>query len=303
MYRYQALLATGAIVTMLAGVSTPAAAAGSAPAGGRILSLAVSQGNGRGELRSARPDGTGMIDLGRELWWGQGPEYSPDGSLIAFAGGEYGFSIMTMKSDGTDDRWLADARCGPRGPHWSPDGRWLAFESCGDIWKLSSDGYAGGFVNLTNNFVNIDPSWAPHGRRIAAVADDGVRLYRADGSAPRVLTDLPHTFDLDWRPHGNTIAVEADGDLWLVDAVTGAKRQLTNTPGVVEADPVWSPDGRWLAYSSGTALPPPPPDPEQGPQYQVPFAQDPQIWLMTAAGTQRHSTGVSGIPASWRAAD
>jgi hypothetical protein len=46
-------------------------------------------------------------------------------------------------------------------------------------------------------------------------------------------------------------------------------------------------DGRWLAYSSGALLPPPEPDPENPfPPEPTWHAKDPQIWLMTAAGTR-----------------
>jgi Tol biopolymer transport system component len=43
----------------------------------------------------------------------------------------------------------------------------------------------------------------------------------------------------------------ADGtrDLWLKDLVTGALQRLTSTPGS-DTQPVWSPDSRYLAFSS-----------------------------------------------------
>ncbi|WP_433293112.1 TolB family protein [Actinoplanes sp. CA-030573] len=286
-------------MTLLAGAATPANAAASP--GGRILSVNASDGNSPGELRSARPDGTGMTDLGHEIYPLSSPDYSPDGTLIVYDGVH--FTIRTMKADGTDDQRIADAPCGPSRSRWSPDGRWIAFESCGDIWKLSSQGYPGGYFNLSNNLANSSPDWGPLGRRLAAPAEGTIRIYRADGSGWRVLTDLPRASDVAWNPRSTTIAVMAMGDLWFVDAVTGAKRQLTDTPDVVESHPVWSPDGRWLAYASGGVLPPPPPDEQPPPEPPTPVVKDPQIWLMTAAGSQRHSTGVAGIPTSWRAQD
>jgi tricorn protease len=45
------------------------------------------------------------------------------------------------------------------------------------------------------------------------------------------------------------IAFEYGGDLWIVDKAGGDARRLTSTPAV-EGDPQFSPDGRWLAFTS-----------------------------------------------------
>lgn len=45
------------------------------------------------------------------------------------------------------------------------------------------------------------------------------------------------------------IAFEYGGDLWIVDKAGGDARRLTSTPAV-EADAQFSPDGRWLAFTS-----------------------------------------------------
>lgn len=37
-------------------------------------------------------------------------------------------------------------------------------------------------------------------------------------------------------------------DVWVLDAATGAKRRLTLDARASSAGPIWSPDGRWLAY-------------------------------------------------------
>ncbi len=43
---------------------------------------------------------------------------------------------------------------------------------------------------------------------------------------------------------------EAHGEIFTVPAEKGNVRNLTNTPGVMERDPVWSPDGQKIAYFS-----------------------------------------------------
>ncbi|MFU8829190.1 MAG: S41 family peptidase, partial [Phycisphaerales bacterium] len=51
---------------------------------------------------------------------------------------------------------------------------------------------------------------------------------------------------------GKQIVVEARGDIWTLPADTdkGVTRNLTRTAGIAERDPIWSPDGRWIAYTS-----------------------------------------------------
>lgn len=54
----------------------------------------------------------------------------------------------------------------------------------------------------------------------------------------------------DLSPSGKRIVVEARGDIWTLPAETGVTRNLTRTSGVAERDPLWSPNGKWIAYLS-----------------------------------------------------
>ena len=305
MIRYRSVLATGAIAATLLAIAPAGAAQASARAGpsGRILYLEVDRSDGGGQLRSVRPDDTEAVGYGRELSWSASPDYSPDGTRVAYT---ESFSVYVFSAvDGSGDHRLGEAPCGTAFPRWSPDGKWVALESCGDVLAVSSDGAAAGPRNLTASEQNdLWAAWSPTGTRIATAIYPGVHVYRTVGpsSAPRAVSDLPQARGLDWSPDGRTLAVEAAGDLWLVDAVTGRERRLTNTPGVFESSPTWSPDGRWLAYGSGPVAPPIPPNPGDPPPPINTASLDPQIWLMTAAGTHRHSTGVDGVPTSWHAA-
>ncbi len=54
----------------------------------------------------------------------------------------------------------------------------------------------------------------------------------------------------DISPTGKRIALEARGDIWTAPAKNGSARNLTETSGAAERFPMWSPDGRWIAYIS-----------------------------------------------------
>jgi tricorn protease len=59
--------------------------------------------------------------------------------------------------------------------------------------------------------------------------------------------------DIAWgdiSPSGARVVLEARGDLFTVPAENGITRNLTRTSGVAERSPMWSPDGRWIAYFS-----------------------------------------------------
>ncbi len=51
-------------------------------------------------------------------------------------------------------------------------------------------------------------------------------------------------------PSGARAVFEAHGEILTVPGEKGDVRNLTNTPGIMERDPAWSPDGKWVVYFS-----------------------------------------------------
>ncbi len=109
----------------------------------------------------------------------------------------------------------------------------------------------------------------------SASAGDGVIVYEQFGSlhtldlssgqtkqiAINVAADLPsvrprfvrvaqNLRNASLSPTGARALFEARGEILTVPAEKGDARNVTNTTGVMERDPAWSPDGRWIAYFS-----------------------------------------------------
>jgi Tol biopolymer transport system component len=84
-----------------------------------------------------RPDGSRLRRLfGRAWGTGQQPDWSPDGSRIAFVARRH---IFTMGADGRRLRRLTD-NFGDSDPAWSPDGKYIAFIRDHDLYIMRANG-------------------------------------------------------------------------------------------------------------------------------------------------------------------
>ena len=108
---------------------------------------------------------------------------------------------------------------------------------------------------------NRDPVWTPDGKRIAFGSDrDGVRnLYwkRSDGAGEveRLTTSKNRQWPFSFSPDGRLLAFteensETSWDLWVLPLEGERKAEPFLVTPAIEAAPVFSPDGRWIAYSS-----------------------------------------------------
>ena len=204
------------------------------------------------------------------------PTWSPDGSRISFASdresGRGIYYVPTSSGAPGAGEQLVEARTGNlAGAAWSPDGRAVAFNS---IAGAHSALFAGGkeIGGADEDVFPFRPQWLANGD-ILYTADGKIKRRPAAGGSPTTIEfSADVSFDRpaftpkrrefnragDQRvlgythpalsPDGKQIAFSALGDLWIMP-VGGTPRQITNDP-YIELSAAWSPDGRWLAYSS-----------------------------------------------------
>ena len=190
---------------------------------------------------------------------------SDNGTLVyvpSTSTGGFNLTLVWVDRQGQATPLIEDRQVYRR-PRLSPDGQRVAVEvrsdvnQGGDIW-IYDIGH-GTRMRLTVEGTNQSPVWTPDGTRVtfASTRDGPQNLYwkPADGSGQAELLLNMNSLNIltpaSWSPDGELLAFydfSGARDIWALTREGDASTFVATAFN--ERSPLFSPDGRWLAYVS-----------------------------------------------------
>jgi dipeptidyl aminopeptidase/acylaminoacyl peptidase len=202
----------------------------------------------------------------RFLLKGSNPQWSPDGTRIAFtAPGEPGGAqiwIRWMDAEGATSQ-ITRLENSPSGISWSPNGQSLVFQSLvprRESWPITIPAAPRGAKWVEPPRIVTSVRYRADGQGFLPEGNTHLFVVSAEGGAPRQVTsgDWNHTGGR-WTPDGKSLLFSGtripeaeyawrESDVYRVDVATGTITRLTTRKGP-DGNPTPSPDGRFIAYT------------------------------------------------------
>ncbi len=241
------------------------------------------------------------------------PQCSPDGKYVAYvmsqvdakrdrAGNAH---IWMIGFDGSNNQQITNSEQSESAPRWSPDGKYLSFTSSrpgaargNQVWLLPRSG--GEALQLTDVKGRLQSyEWSPDSKRLALVIGDpdpdnpdpdnaaggpaggegGGRGGRGAGANPKPIVIDRYHYKQDGQGY---LLSGRHSYVYMYDIATRKSERLTSQKTWDEGSPSWSPDSKWIAFTSNRV-----PDPDRTPGGQLYVAE------AKAGATEKRITPIS----------
>ncbi|MEK6325271.1 MAG: protein kinase [Acidobacteriota bacterium] len=258
---------------VLTGINSPITFS---PDGRRFAFVRYSEDQIGGSLMVANSDGSGERTLvtrkGNDIFYSDGPSWSPDGKVIACAAatlkGGLSTTVVEVPVEGgaekplTSQKWLL----GLHRVVWLGDGTGLILTadiqgtSGTQLWFISyPEGKARRITNDLNGYGTFSLGLTADNSTIVTLQEDpSMQIWTTavnePSSLPRQISHgkIDGARGLDWMPDGKIVYVTEAGDspeIWIMNADGTGSRQLT-ADTYFKSDPAVSHDGNYVFFTS-----------------------------------------------------
>jgi len=222
-------------------------------------------------MRNKTGTGPAVIDFA-QVTYESGPEFfpslSPDGNSVAYASrasGNWDIYVRSVNGGGNAINLTRDSSTDDSQPAFSPDGQRIAFRSereGGGVYVMKANGESP--VRVAD--FGYSPSWSPDGGQILlgtekipqpSTRPTKSQLWKIDlKTGQRQLVSEGDALQPTFSPHQKRIAYWSRPDrygqrehIWTIPAGGGEAVAVTDGSST-DLNPVWSPDGKYLYFSS-----------------------------------------------------